>query len=114
MTQKTPKVDFRIASYEVCCVPFNNINRRHWVIKVEHRGFERWSVTHEGSFLGRDGWWSDGCADGESYDQWLDDHRFGEQEAIALATHWAPKVKSMGKNAAELAMWERDLDESGS
>jgi hypothetical protein len=99
-------VTVRPTVYEVCAYPAEDINRRQFVITVEHRGNDRWAVLHGGFCLSRStGEWDYEMIPSERRDDWLDQHRWNLPEAVAQAVYLAPQITLMGQTAAEVAAW---------
>ena len=63
-----------------------------FAIKVEWRGGDRFAVVRHGRCLARSGQWDPEPFVSEQSDEWLAEHRFGIEEALALARAAAPKV----------------------
>jgi hypothetical protein len=77
-----------------------------WCVTVAYRGRGKWAVLRGDSgsrvCLGRDGKWDHEPSPSSRDDDWLADHRFGKDEALALAREWAPKVDINGYEAVEV------------
>jgi len=105
-TSGTSDVTVRPTVYEVCAYPGDDINRRHFVIEVTHRGNDRWAILQGGFCLSRStGEWDYESIPSERRDDWLDDHRWSLPEAIERAQDVAPEITLMGKTAVEVAVW---------
>jgi hypothetical protein len=102
---ETPKPTVKATRYDVCCLPEGNVNARHFTLRVEYRGRDRWTVTDGFLCLGKDGEWSYESIPSEREDEWLAAHRFDEETALRLAKEAAPKVTVNGHTVADaLAM----------
>lgn len=107
-----PEVYVHARSYEVTIWPedmLDDINAGTWCLCVQYRGAGRWGVFRGSDAgrntpcLGRDGTWSFGRSDDqEDTAAWLANYRFTEQEALAFAREWAPKVRVCRMTAAEV------------
>lgn len=95
----TPEV--RPTQYEVSCLPEDDMDAHLWALAVEYRGRGRWAVRHHGQCLGRDGSWSYESIPSERRDEWLVEHRFPLEEALALAKQHAPLVRINRFTAAD-------------
>lgn len=89
--------------YEVCALPADHRDRRHYVITVENRGRDRWAVVHNGLCLAVDGEWDDEPSPSEQDDQWLYGHQYDFAAAMLLARDAAPNVEVNGRTATEVA-----------
>lgn len=82
------------------------IDSHVWCVTVAYRGHGKWAVmrggTASGACFGRDGRWDYEPSPSSRDDDWLADHRFGKDEALALAREWAPKVDMNGFEAVEV------------
>jgi hypothetical protein len=103
----TPEVFVRQTSYEVSCLPEDNVNARHFTLKVEYRGRGLWCVTDGFFCLGKEGDWEYEPMPSEREDGWLETHRFDLDTALELAKGFAPKLTINGKTAAEVLAWMR-------
>ncbi|MEO3976756.1 hypothetical protein [Streptomyces sp. CAU 1734] len=103
MNQAQPitPVTVRPVKYAVCALPENNINYRHYMIEVQHRGKGRWAVTQIDRCLGADGTWAEGIKPYGRGEQWLADHRFDLDTALRLASEAAPHIVVNGYTVAD-------------
>lgn len=100
MADLSPRV--YVTQHTVSCIPEDSINHQPWSITVEYRGRGRWAVLRGKRCLGRDGIWRHESIPSEREDEWLDGHRFTEQESLRLAAEWAPKIVVNGLTAADV------------
>ncbi|MFI7608754.1 hypothetical protein ACIBTV_27090 [Micromonospora sp. NPDC049366] len=105
--QVLPPVQTRVTRYEVCGLPGDDSNSRHFTIVVEYRGEERWAVTHGRMCLGVDGTWDFESQPSERVDEWLDTHRFDLETALRLAAEQAPLLTVNGHTIADVLAAER-------
>lgn len=102
---ETPKPTVKATHYEVSCLPEENVNARHFTLRVEYRGRDRWAVTDGHDCLSKDGTWSYESIPSNREDDWLAAHRFDLDTALRLAKEAAPKVTVNGYTVADaLAM----------
>lgn len=95
-----------VTQVSVSVLPLDHRERRHFEITVEWRGNDRWAVMHLGFALGRDGEWDYEPRTSAREDGWLDEHRFGYDEAFRLAVAAAPDLTVNGHRAADIAARE--------
>jgi hypothetical protein len=81
-----------VTRYEVSLLPESNVNRHHYTITVEHRGDGRWAVLDSRWCLGKDGEWDFEVLPSERTDEWLAEHRFDLDTALAMAKRQAPLI----------------------
>ncbi len=86
---------------KVICIPLTVSEAGRWAITVEYRSPGKWAVLFDGDCLGRDGLWTWEPSPSNRTDQWLEDHRFTEPEALGLAASWAPLVEINGMTAPQ-------------
>ncbi|MEU0836076.1 hypothetical protein [Streptomyces sp. NPDC005969] len=96
-----PVATCQATEYEVSILPEGDINQQVFVITVQYRGVGQWAVTRHGSCLGVNGTWADGVKPYDRGDDWLADHRFDLDTALALARKAAPHVVVNGHTAAD-------------
>jgi hypothetical protein len=118
MTDLTiPEPQVRPTTYSVSCIPEDDINARHFTLKVEYRGNGLWAVTDGGSFLGRNGTWSDGYSwrdgneepateedfreESEGQEAWRAVYRHDLDTALRLAKEAAPHMLVNGHTVAD-------------
>jgi hypothetical protein len=99
VTAPTPTV--RPVAYEVSCLPEDDVNARHFTLKVEYRGEGRWAVTDGFGCLGADGAWTYEPSPSSREDDWLATHRFDLDTALKLAKEAAPHVTVNGWTVAD-------------
>ena len=85
----------------------------YWDVTIEWRGDDRWAVLHFGNCLGRDGSWDYEPLPSERTDEWLEEHRYGLDEALDLASKVAPTVSINGKTPADIIAAHYALEGSG-
>lgn len=96
----TPTV--RTTGYTVSLLPEDATpDSRIFDVDVEYRGAGRWAVVHMSKCLGSDGEWDFGVKPYERGDDWLNAHRFSEEEALRRAVEVAPTVIVNGVTAAQ-------------
>jgi hypothetical protein len=92
----------RVTEYQVSALPDDLcVDCYAWAVTVAWRGKDRWAVTHHGRCLGPDGWDYE-MQPSSRMDEWLNEHRFGEQEALRLAHEVAPRICINGLTPADL------------
>ena len=89
--------------YTVSVMPDDEIAGSSFDVAVEYRGFDRWAVTRGSSCLSRSGEWEYEVQPSSRDDEWLDEHRFTKDEALAAAKDAAPLVVINGIRADEWA-----------
>jgi hypothetical protein len=94
-----PSLTERPSAYEVCALPVGHRLFYRFVITVRLQGSDRWSVrlgrTTDGPALSRDGQW-DYEQGHDLDDDWLGEHRYTLDEALAMAKVHAPLVQAQG------------------
>lgn len=103
-----PRPDNPIArptTYTVTCLPEETPDASSWNITVEWRGNGQWAVKHWSECLSRSGAWDYEMRPSERDDEWLAEHRFTLEEALALAKAAAPDIVVNGFNPADLLAW---------
>lgn len=100
-TEKTA-VTVRPTRYEVSCIPEDNVNARHFTLKVEYRGRGLWAVTDGVDCLSESGEWSYERIPSNREDEWLAAHRFDLDTALRLAKEAAPKMTVNGHTVAHV------------
>lgn len=83
-----PEPAVKATRYDVCCLPEGDVNARHFTLRVEYRGRDRWTVTDGFLCLGKDGEWSYESIPSEREDEWLEAHRFDEETALRTVNGW--------------------------
>jgi hypothetical protein len=101
-TTETPAAVVRPTRYEVSCVPEDNVNARHFTLKVEYRGRGLWAVTDGIDCLNEAGKWSYERIPSSREDDWLATHRFDLDAAFKLAKEAAPKMTVNGYTVAHV------------
>ena len=101
-TTDTPATSVRATRYEVSCIPEDNVNARHFTLKVEYRGRGLWAVTDGIDCLDRSGEWSYERIPSNREDEWLATHRFDLDTALGLAKKAAPKMTVNGYTVAHV------------
>lgn len=96
-----PEPIVQVTEYTVCLLPGDDINHHSFAITVAYRGRGLWAVSRHRQCLGRDGEWDWESLPSERTDEWLAEHRFPVDEAIALAKQEAPRITVNGISAAE-------------
>lgn len=99
-TEITPTV--RITRYEVSCLPEDDINARHFTLKVEYRGRGLWAVTDGFGCLSTTGEWDYERLPSNREDEWLETHRFDLDTALKLAREKAPKMTVNGMTVGDV------------
>jgi hypothetical protein len=97
----------RVSRYTVSCLPEDEIERGSWDLAVEERGEGRWAVLHLGLCLGSDGRFVYEPSPSNRTDEFLADHRFGLDEALALAKRAAPDVVVNGMRPADAVAFRK-------
>lgn len=113
----TPAATVRPVAYAVSCLPEDDVNARHFTLKVEYRGAGKWAVTDGFDFLSRSGGWSYGYSwrDGrqepetdsdfrevaEGQEAWRAAHWHDLDTALELARQHAPLMTVNGHTVAE-------------
>lgn len=86
------------------------VNSGTWSVTVAYRGRDKWAVLRGGpgsrTCLGTGGEWDYEPGNSNREDDWLAAHRFGLDDALALAREHAPKVSVMGKTALDILAME--------
>lgn len=95
----------RVSEYTVGMLPEDDINSGSYEVKVAYRGRDLWAVSWHRQCLGKDGEWDWESLPSERTEEWLAEHRFGEQEALRLAREVAPTIRTNGMTAAEMQQW---------
>lgn len=90
--------------YEVSIWPENCcIDSDTWKLEVTYRGPDRWSVgRHAKISLSRNGEWDWESRPSEREEEWLAEHRFTLEDALALAREHAPNIVINGMTATEV------------
>jgi len=103
MTEATiPTPAVRATTYEVSCLPPDNINAFSYTIRVEWRVEGRWAVLRNGhQSLSVDGAWDYEHIPSERRDEWLETHRFDLDTALQLAQEQAPLLRCNGYTVAD-------------
>jgi hypothetical protein len=111
----TLKVTSRTTEVSYCALPEDDVNAYQVTVKVAWRGAGQYAVLHRSFCLSTDGAWDYEHLPSERTDEWLATHRFGFDEACALAEAVALTVTCNGLNAEALLAWaERRRMDSGS
>jgi hypothetical protein len=100
-----PEPVVRVSRYTVSCLPESETQRGSWDINVEERGEGRWAVLHIGQCLGSDGRFVYEPSPSNRTDEFLAAHRFGLDEALALAKRAAPDVVVNGMKPADVVIF---------
>lgn len=93
----------RVSNLQVSVIPLDHEEASHFTIDVAWRGKDRWAVLWLGRCLSREGEWGYEPSPSNREDDWLDNHRFTREEAIALAAKHAPLLKINGWLATKVA-----------
>lgn len=101
-TASVPEPAVRTTAYAVSCVPEDNINAWHFTVKVEYRGRGLWAVTDGIGCFNIDGDRSYESTTSERRDEWLAEHRFELDTALALAKRVAPLLRVNGYSVADV------------
>lgn len=101
----TLQVRSRTTEVTYCALPEDDINSPQLMVSVQWRGGERYAVLHRGFCLGADGEWDYESIPSERADEWKATHRFGFEEACALAEKAALTVTCNGLNAQAMLAW---------
>lgn len=97
------KVNAQLARVEYCVLPEDHSAAHIFTVAAEYRGGDRWAVCWGGrGVLGRDGRWSYESQVTSRQDDWLEQHRFSDEEAMRLAAEQATKIRNMGRTAMEV------------
>lgn len=105
-TDTTPEPHVQPTEYTVNCLPEDDGHA--FALTVAYRGRNRWAVLRHGSCLSADGQWDYEMNPSSREDDWLDEHRFDLDTALALAKEAAPKVTVNGHTVTDaLAMHAR-------
>lgn len=108
-----PPVHVAVDRYTVNAMPEDAVQHYLWLITVERRrGTDSWAVCRHRMCLGRDGEWSWEPSSSNRTDEWIAEHRFPLQEALALAVKAAPLL-TVGRLTAAMALeeaekWEKE------
>lgn len=83
-----------VTAYIFSLVPLDHSFVRLWSCRVEWRGNDRWSVTHNGDVLNRN---CENDHGGEPQpssrtQEYLDEYRFSEEEALEIARKYTPTI----------------------
>ena len=97
----------RISRYKVSCLPDDERDGGSWDLSVEERGEGRWAVLHLSYCLGRDGEFVYEPSPSNRTDEFLAGHRFGLDEALALAKRAAPDVVVNGMKPADVVAFRK-------
>lgn len=97
IAQFDPRLRKQVTSYAVSCVPEDHEEVDAFTLTVEWRGRDRWAVRWASRGVwGTDGQWSYEPNSSNRTEEWLDAHRFSENEALAIAYGLAPTLKVRG------------------
>ena len=104
-----PGEHLHMTKVEVSLLPPSNPDRWLFTVAVEARDLanDRWAVTWLGACLSREGKWEQEPIPSEREEPWLDEHRFGYDEALQLARVKAPFLELNGRFVRDV------LDEDG-
>jgi len=91
----------RISAVELCALPWDHINARHFIVTVEIRAPGKYAVMHGGHCLGADGVWDYEPTVTERTNEWLESHRFGWHEALRRAAAATLTVSVNGHTAGQ-------------
>jgi hypothetical protein len=98
----------RVSRYTVSCLPESEVDRGSWDIDVEERGGGRWAVLKRvGQCLGSDGRFVYEPSPSNRTDEFLAAHRFGLDEALALARRAAPEVVVNGMRPVDVIAFRK-------
>ena len=96
----------RVSRYTVSCLE-DERDRGSWDLSVEERGEGRWAVLHLSYCLGADGRFVYEPSPSNRTDEFLASHRFGLDEALALAKRAAPDVVVNGMRPADVIAFRK-------
>jgi hypothetical protein len=109
-----PEVRSRVTEVSYCALPDDDINAEQLRVRVQWRGAGRYAVLLRSLCLATDGTWEYEHISSERTEEWLNTHRFGYDEACALAAAAALTVTCNGLNAEALMAWaERHRTDPG-
>jgi hypothetical protein len=98
-------------TYTVSCLPLWHIDCDTYAVTVEYRGGsytdKAWAVLRHRWCLSSAGAWDLEPPPSERDDQWIMQHRFYRDTALALARQHAPGLKVNGKTAADVFSKDR-------
>lgn len=93
----------RVTRYNVSALPEGfSVDSHCWDVTVEYRGHGKWAVLQGSCCLGDDGEWSWEPLPSSREDDWLEHHRFTEEEALRLAGEHAWDVCINGLTPVDL------------
>jgi hypothetical protein len=103
----------QIESISYSPLPFGTLDRSVFAVTVENTGTgDVWALRNMGRCYGRDGVWDDEPQPSSRTDEWLAKHRYGFEEAKAVAVRICGSVTWNGRTADELAATQTRTDES--
>ncbi|MFC7344903.1 hypothetical protein [Saccharopolyspora griseoalba] len=97
-----PGPEVRVSQYEVSFVPESSPARRHYTLRVVHKGFDRWAVTDGSLTLGSDGEFVYETGDDRMDLGWLEAHRFDLDTALDLAKRHAALMEVNGRTVHDV------------
>lgn len=98
----TSPTEYQVSVFQEEDDPEGYIGLSSWALKVAYRGRGLWAVTDRINCLSKSGTWDYEMRPSEREDEWLAEHRFPLEDALALAQAVAPSVTVNGRSAAEL------------
>lgn len=98
----------RLTEVEVCALPPDDPEYRHFAVWVRHRTGDRWVVMRDDRHslnraTGRFEY--DRCPDGVALDDWAANHWFDYDTAVALARNLAPRRTCNGFTVDDVRAW---------
>lgn len=103
-------VSVEAVAYEVTACPADVPDRDMWVLRVERRGPDSWAVLHRSFCWNRSTRdWDHEPNPSNRTDAFKRTHRFPLDQALNIARRQAPLVTIMGKTAADVTAWAREI-----
>lgn len=99
------KAHIHITQVSVSYLPADHPDHVLFEVLVESRDLvnDRWAVLRHGRCLGRDGKWEYEPIPSNRENDWLAEHRFGYDEALALAVEAAAVLKVNGRTVQDVS-----------
>lgn len=94
--------EYQVSVFQEDDDPEGYIGLSSWALTVGYRGRGLWAVTDRVNCLSKAGTWDYEMRPSERKDDWIEQHRFPLEDALALAQAVAPSVTVNGRSAAEL------------
>jgi hypothetical protein len=95
-------------TYTACVLSEDVQDWRMFTVRAEYVGKERWAVRRGSECLGRSGEWVWEMRPSSRTDEWLDEHRFTQDEALRHALEQAALIEVNGRTAEQwFAEWSK-------